>query len=1195
MGRFTLPSKISKWTLVKIFMTSVLTLTGYYFYPTIENNKKNSDSREDWTEVLQAASLKPTPVYTINSYVMKDVIRPDCDKDQPFMDFFCRKTEVSTSSSGVISTKISRAATFGVNNAAAFSSYLANKNSTSTSIEAGIEFYTNPVLEEISGVPVLAYYGGLYEVVLDQNPQRVVNLTRTFKTVGDVGYTAGCANSWFPSNLGKKGNTLVFGSGGLENYLQSRCYNQQKITNGFDTGWGTTVRGDRDCAPMALELGIPTITGCKPDADTSCWKKEYQCKTLNGFTMYYNIPFISRVTFSKTTTDANGSVLRISALGGMKVVPSSGGAATPDAYSFCRGKTKNDCTEMVVELAYGDKQVLRCGAEGCNDYGTYDPPQYNMPVSLGGPTKTFYKRIYSRNGFNKVFQDSNELKFIYGGFDTPLAAFSAKNRVDLFQIDAPFWRGGTNFRKYRLVSTLYDGMLASPAPYLLGLDWNRSETLDVKTGAIQDYVSDKYYFSLQYINNSLVFSRFLVSGFCGDWYVASKDIPRPNPCPVPDTTTYNRISLPGVSLSFLRNVTFSINSNEDIDIMIAPNFKDSIDNYGAQTRMFRAQKFNSPTGTYRLYELTPSNGGYEFPNPSKLTGNNAPLTFRYYNNTDSDINNDYAVFVSRNFVFTSKIPPSPPVCTPNFNLAGGGLSLVNTSPNSMNFGVSPTPDLSTDSSLYDLKFAFNSAVTLSCPSGIVQLPSGTDINLKLFDGLTSNALPNVITTKLSSDRRTFTYSDEELDNQKKYYYQINFTYDGQTYNYPATGVDPSRYFTLESFLNVYTYVEGEFPQPLPDSKLVITKSFKGAERQYSLSAPNGDAQFTLISSILPSFYWDHNLTRAGSILNDAVTYRLCFTNTPDTKVSRIGFAGSPNPSSTSISNNYFTGTINNGCVNLNYKSSTIASYNIIPQEIDVYLATTAIPEPSTYVNFRANGNVMIKNTTDVKIYNATGNDKKYQGTYLASSANGEKGYGLSLFNKNTYFKIPYFSGTSKLTSALNFSWTQDLIYFTEPTTSLVKETGTYLLTDRKTDVSPSNFDKIDVFTNYQSVTPTIIYVAKNKYLFFDLNDTNIFSSLENTYFVSTDGSNTKERIVFYVNCDDTKYSYICTQNYEYHLKGGIYGDFKLTGKLNARNANRSFITIHQNPEILILLQKDLRSNKLFNVTRSKTIFKYLNN
>ena len=139
-----------------------------------------------------------------------------------------------------------------------------------------------------------------------------------------------------------------------------------------------------------------------------------------------------------------------------------------------------------------------------------------------------------------------------------------------------------------------------------------------------------------------------------------------------------------MSLSYLRNVTFSINSAEDIDIMIAPNFKDTIDNPNAKTRMFRAQKFNSPSGSYRLYELTPSNGGYQFLDPDP--GNNQPLTFRYYNNTDTDTANDYAVFVSKNYVFSSKIPPSPPVRTPNYLLPGGGLSLTNINPNSNNNG-----------------------------------------------------------------------------------------------------------------------------------------------------------------------------------------------------------------------------------------------------------------------------------------------------------------------------------------------------------------------------------------------------------------------------------------------------------------------------------------------------------------------------
>jgi hypothetical protein len=50
----------------------------------------------------------------------------------------------------------------------------------------------------------------------------------------------------------------------------------------------------------------------------------------------------------------------------------------------------------------------------------------------------------------------------------------------------------------------------------------------------------------------------------------------------------------------------------------------------------------------------------------------------------------------------------------------------------------------------------------------------------------------------------------------------------------------------------------------------------------------------------------------------------------------------------------------------------------------------------------------------------------------------------------------------------------------------------------------------------------------------------------------------------------------------------------MTGILNSANQNRAFVVINQNPGILIQGQTDLRDKRYFNFTRSKTIFKYLN-
>ena len=1212
MGRIMLPKKIQNWTIVKLFTLSVFIFSVYYFYPTFKKDNFAS------SEVLQAQTQNTATLYQIDSYIMKDVIKPSCDKDQPYFDFFCRVTQVKTTTQGTLTRSFLAAPTFGVNDTTNFNNYLSKSGgqiSSTTYQNTGLELYKNPVLEEINGVPILFYYGGIYEVVLDQYPQRVVNITRTYKTVGNKGYTAGCRSSWFPSSVVKKGNIAVFGSGGLEELVENRCYSQE-VTSGKDnapTGFGTTIRGDVDCKNRADLLGIQTLPNCKLSSTSSCWDKSYECQTLNGFTQYYQLPFVTRLTFSKNAKpDTNGSRIVVSGIDGVDRANVSGGAGANDAYTFCLGKTKNDCTAIRAEIVYAGSP--KSNVSFCNESICSSDYVGNAKTAVYGSGslnyKQFYKRVYSRLGVLPSWQDSTDYVSIYGGYDTPYRAYTLARRVDSFQVDDKPWQGGLQYIKYRLEDTVYDGRIASPAPYLLGVE-NPKITIDSSTGVLADYVSNTYFYKLQYSNNTLRLKRFLVTGYCGREGFGNSpsdemkeftcyQLNYVSPKGYFDTTYLSEVVVSNVYLDplLLKNITFDVNSAEDVDILFAPNFKDSINNIDIKSRMFRARLFNSPSWSNvspTFYELNSSNGGYSFSNPGP--GNNTPLTFKYFNNSDTNTSNDYVVFVSRNYVFSSSQPPASPKCVPNFNLVGGGLNLNNIHPSSINKGIVPTY-MDDTLSTYSLNFSFNAAVNLSCPSGTVTIPAGTDMFLKLFDGINSSPLSTVLDAPLGSDRKSFSFTDIDSPNYKKFYYQIYFDYDGNRYYYPGETVKDSintnNYYTLESFLNVYTYQDSTSTDYFLGPKMVLTKTFRTSQTQGTFSVPDTNYSFALNNSTFDNFFWDHNLTQAGTSLVDEVKYKLCFTNTANTKVSRIGFTGGTSTSTTSISNNNFVATINNGCVDLNYKSTNVSSYNIIPQEMDVYLSGSTLSVPSTYINFRVNGNLMIKNSANIKMYSKSSANQKYQGIYISngsasSSLTGSKTANLNNTLLSTYFKIPYFTG---LTKAYNFSYTEDLVNYSQPTTNLLY----LLLSDTKTQGPSGNFTKIDVLASMpQSYTPTIIYVAKNKQLLFDLNNINLSALMGKVYFVSTDSINTKDRIIFKVDCNNTNYSTICSSNSNFNLYGGLYGDFKVVGNLNSLNSSRQFITINEDPGLLIELQKDLRVSKVFNVTRSKTIFKYLNN
>ena len=1159
MGKIKFPKKIKFSSIIKLLMLSAFIFAGFYFYPNYNNLNQNS-------EVLQAVAPGPTPVYKIDNYIMKDVIRPTCDKTQPYMDFFCQVTTTSASKTVISNVRIP---TFGVNNRAEFNNYLTTSTISTTTVKnSGVEFYQNPVLEEIDGVPLLTYYGGLYEVVLGDgigsSNQSVVNLTRTFKTKEDVGYTAGCKSSWFPSNVGKKGNTVVFGGGGLEDIVHNRCYEQVvKTKDGFVTGFGTTYRGNVECKNEADRLGIPLVPGCKLSATSSCWDKKYQCQTLNGFTLYQNIPFISVLTFGKKSPDQYGSVLNMTNVNGMRVVKSSGGSVQPDAYHICRGRTKNDCSYIMSELTYGE-ETLRCSDTECNNYGTTKSKQYGaklwgMPPRADGSVKFFYRRVHARNGFNPALQNTNDLYFTYGGYDTPYAAYALPNRVDSFSVNVDTSKNLMWYTKYRLVEnkftidinpTPYDMYKKSPNDYIDRVN----STIDVRYNVLSDFVSNNYYFSLQHKNNTLVLTRFKPTGYLGS-----------------QKTSYSQITLPGISLKYGKNVSFAIDSADNLDIMIAPNFTDSINDKNAKTRVFRAKKFNSATGTYNLFELTPSNGGYEF-----LTvgpGNNAPLTFKYYNNTDANTANDYAVFASRNYVFSSKVAVSKDCALDS------SLVVANTNPNTINNGITPS-SLVGGKANFSLALNFVNPVTLNCSSSDVNIPAGTTMTVQLYDAISNTPVKTITNVTLGSNRLSLRIPAINAASNSKYLYTASFVYNGETY---TTNLNSNNYLTLESFVNINALLSlpgSTVIRSLASSNITITKTFGSVTKQSN--AQINSSKFSLTSYALPAssnFFFDHNLVESNGSLTDEVSYKICFTNTSSTNIVDVellrdeSFVANTDVIDYSISNN---------CLNMNYKyPDTDSGYFMEPVTFNIYLTEGVTAAPITYGNFKVNGNVMIKNSPDMSIVSKT--DQKYQGVYVSSLNKGARSVTLDSVLSSNYFKIPY---VDNLTSAFNFEVVPDL---------LSSQTNYSLVTDSDPLKSPNNFDVIDAFLIPQASAPHIVYLAKNKTLLFDLTNTNIESTdFDGYYFVSATSQNAKERIIFYVNCNDVEYSLICQNKVEYHIKAGFYGDLKMTGNLNTANKSRAFVVINQNPGVLIQGQGDLRDKRYFNYTRSKTIFKYLN-
>jgi hypothetical protein len=469
---------------------------------------------------------------------------------------------------------------------------------------------------------------------------------------------------------------------------------------------------------------------------------------------------------------------------------------------------------------------------------------------------------------------------------------------------------------------------------------------------------------------------------------------------------------------------------------------------------------------------------------------------------------------------------------------------------------------------------------LGCTGGNVNIPSGTPMTVQLFDPIRNTVIKTVNNVTLGSNRLSLKIPTINVPSNSKFLYTASFVYNGETY---TTNLNSNSYLTLESFVNINALLSSPGStviRSLANPNITITKTFGSVTKQSN--AQLNSSKFTLTSYALPAssnFFFDHNLVESNGSLTDEVVYKICFTNTTDTNILDAellrdeSFVANTDVIEYSISNN---------CLTMNYKyPDTDSGYFMEPVTFNIYLTEGVAVAPISYGNFKVNGNIMIKNSPDMSIVSKT--DQKYQGVYVSGVNKGARSVTLDSVLSSNYFKIPY---VDNLTSAFNFEVVSDLLSST---------TNYSLVTDSNPLKSPNNFDVIDAFLIPQASAPHIVYLAKNKTLLFDLTNTNIESTdFDGYYFVSATQANAKERIKFYVNCNDANYSLICQDKVEYHIKAGFYGDLKMTGNLNSVNKSRAFVVINQNPGVLVQGQGDLRDKRYFNYTRSKTIFKYLN-
>lgn len=550
-----------------------------------------------------------------------------------------------------------------------------------------------------------------------------------------------------------------------------------------------------------------------------------------------------------------------------------------------------------------------------------------------------------------------------------------------------------------------------------------------------------------------------------------------------------------------------------------------------------------------------------------------PLTFRkfYEDGTKESgypANSEYYVFVTREGVYHSAAPDLAP-CALNLS----SIQVVNTSPLSIVGGLDIS---STNSATYKLSLNANKPIYCADSNGVDQLDKPiTTALITFYDPLSNQrlasfpttAIDNYQTLRFGGDLNTFLTSFNTGD---KFAFDLNFSM-GDKNIYVASSNFPTLFekgynLNIENKLDLKLSQDGNLVNFTSNQVLINVKKNNNLPVQLNLSGKTNP--ITLNSLNFPSLYYDHSLTTSTqTTLTDTISYQVCFP-------FRV-------LSASASDSNYLTvsiDTLNSRCVNAVYKNNSATTYTIVPQTLNVNIASAALPSVS---NFEFNGNVFSNKSLDNKtIFQKT--NKKFEGNFI-TSANITSNYKFinnSLFGMTRPLNLPSsllnFNSISDFTNSTNFTgfnfFGKDINYV---------EANPIAESDLTTFSPNANLS-----SNFE-----IIGVSKGKGVLIDLTNENVLKNFDKYIFVNLDGSRSS-RVTFKVDCTLDTYSTICVNNSAFNFKGALLGAFDFIGKLDTSVSNTKFIRIHENPDLLINLISSLRSKKYQMVSSSVVNLKY---
>jgi len=1037
-----------------------------------------------------------------------------------------------------------------------------------------------PILTEYRGIPLMFYYGGVYEI--NKNDQTAYLLTRLFDT--DSYYSKLCTSKNIPTSVYQveDGNYSRYffrnevKTSIIEQYCSTRCTNSYSSNNAnVDCTNGISVNR-LDCKEHGIGLNFMEAFEQSGTSGTNFFSDKHTCRLFQGIqrqSRYGFRPILDQLLFQNIPSCAftqNGACLE---LGGNRVKVSiklstdgtgaNEGAAPSNSRYRCIGLYEGDkCLELIE---YGAKDTRfwarsiianppnnRPNRTSETRYSgeTYNPQTGVRTVSCASNPNCFnsHDLLFENASGNPVISTMfSPYTNASGGYDMPY--WIASNDYYGFNPRAIDYSETFNNRKIvRSYSSAFD---KHKGPNEIGY---RNDNMN--DSSIDYTFSDEFYtyaIDLNPASSSFKIFRFFVAN--GDRFEIDEG---------------PTVSLSGFPSSLIKKENISISFSTQSRTL--PRF-DSNGNLIDENRvenidiLFSDKEKKSSTSS-KLFRISSAGWATYFPEPGEKLivtdiTNSIPdqlkskviLNLKRYPSDTSTISsdNDYYVWVTPDLVYTSDVYKSDCV------LGTPSISITNTSPRSNVTNSWPLPlsqFLGISPDLINIRVSSTNNLSLNCLGNRI-----TASNIVIANPTSPAATISINASTVSGDTNLdnifFRTQNFLLPGFSYPIRQINFSIAGKNYRFsnpPANTIFGSRGWTIstENSLRLLFYKLGQpFPQAGKSLDFRVTKlgssSIQPRITGNNIYGLNSDAS-------IPFFY------------DNSATYEICLLNGER-------FASTPVPANPNIIQ--VNATTNPSCIRLFYKQPGS------PQDLRIDLqAISATPGGLTW-----NGNVFFKNPSQQIMFNRLGSIQ--DGTLLFNAGTPFSSWDKKLANSSistTFFRKNQTSLNNFITknNLSNLANESNFILLANPS-SPVLESGLTLPSSHYVQLLPNEIPN----KKYQ-----IVALSKGRGVTINLTNSFIEQARLGKYFFINLDSQIPGRVRFFIDCSSTEYSVLCGLPGSFNIVGNFTGNYFLDFRNMIENISNK-IVIHENPDIAIHLTKDLRSKKYNLVTSSKVIVRYL--